>query len=96
MEHEPIGIGPSRCSACGRDDCPANDYQHDSSLAGWRLGLASIGLFLGPVVLAIAGAMCFDKSYGAQCLGALAGLGVGMSGPMLAARLRHRGDREST
>ena len=55
-------------------------------LYGWRLSLAAAGMFLGPVVLAIAGAVCMGGSHGARLLGALVGLGVGMVGSVMAAR----------
>ena len=95
MQHGSAEMNRSRCSACGREECPAKDYQDDSSLYGWRLGLASIGLFLSPILLAIVGAMCFGRSSAAQFVGALAGLSVGLAVPIAAVRLRRRGDGES-
>ena len=65
-------------------------------LHGWRLGLAAAGMFLSPVVLAIAGAMCMGGSHGARLLGALVGLGVGMVCSVMAARSLGRRDTESS
>lgn len=70
----------SRCSVCPVADCPADEGPEEPRLAGWRLGLVSMGLFLGPVVLAIVGAMSFSDSPGAQLVGAIAGLGLGSAG----------------
>lgn len=72
------------CSGCPLGDCPAS--QDESPLSGWRLVLASMGPFLGPPVLAIAGAAWFGGSQGAQLLGALAGLGIGIAAAIVAAR----------
>lgn len=46
-------------------------------LSGWRLALASAGLFLGPIVLATIGAMVYGPDPGQRFVGALAGLGTG-------------------
>lgn len=59
-------------------------------LVGWRLGLASMGLFLGPVVLAILGAMWSGRSHEARFLGAITGLGIGMAGSVAVAKLLRR------
>ena len=46
-----------------------------------------MGLFLVPGVLAILGATCFAESRGGQLFGAVAGLGLGMTGSVIVARL---------
>lgn len=48
-------------------------------MAHGRLAAVSMGLFLGPAVLALAGAFCLAPQREAQWLGAAAGLGVGMA-----------------
>ena len=48
-------------------------------LSGWRLGIASIGLFLTPIALAITGAALFGRSGSTQFLGAIAGLILGVA-----------------
>ena len=67
-------------------------------LSGWRLGLASIGLFLAPIALAIAGAALFERSGGAQLIGAIAGLILGAAASTVVAwfvHSRNRGSRQS-
>jgi len=65
-------------------------------LAGWRLGLASVGLFLGPVILAIAGAASFGDGPGTQFAGAIAGLGLGAACSVGTMRILYRaGERTS-
>ncbi len=84
------GEGSSRCSGCLVPDCPAENGPQGSGLAGWRLGLVSMGLFLGPVVLAIIGAAGFRDNPGGQFAGAIAGLGLGLAGSVGMARILHR------
>jgi len=94
---EPNEGNGSVCSGCLIQDCRAQESQGGLRLSGWRLSLASTGLFLGPCVLAIAGAACFAENRGAQLAGAIAGLGIGMIGSVVAARvLRQAGKAEST
>ena len=74
------------CPGCPSGDCPAGQDRDDSPLSGWRLVLASTVLFLGPSILAIAGAAWFRGKEWAQLCGAIGGLGVGMAVAMLAAK----------
>ena len=60
-------------------------------VAGWRLGLISVGLFLGPVVLAIVGAASLGESPGGQFAGAIGGLGLGLAGSVGVGRMLGRG-----
>ncbi len=85
------GQNPSPCSGCTLDACTAEDRSEPSLFSGWRLGLASTGLFLGPVALAILGAACLSSSPGGQFAGAIAGLSLGLVGSVGLARIRHRG-----
>jgi hypothetical protein len=91
----PEGISPSQCSGCPLKNCPLEDRSAGSPAAGWRLGLVSLGLFLGPVVLAIVGAVSFGGTPGTQLAGAIAGLGLGLAGSLGMARILHR-SREKT
>ncbi len=81
---EPHG---SACHGCAMRECPASaDAEVAGPVSGWRLGLASLGLFVGPVVLAILGAACFRGSQAGQLLGGVAGLVAGMIGSVVIAR----------
>ena len=85
------------CSAC--PGCPTNDLTGDGqrkpSLAGWRLVGVSVGLFLGPLVLAIVGAALSGPGGGWQLFGALVGLAAGMAVSVVAARLLMRPSKEN-
>lgn len=89
-DHEPGELHSSGCSGCSFRDCPAEEVPDGWLLSGWRLALASMGLFLAPGILAIAGAVYYSKSQGAQFLGAIAGLAVGMTGSVVLAKLPRR------
>lgn len=52
-----------------------------------------MGMFLGPCILAIAGAACFGESHAAQLSGAVAGLVAGMIGSVAVAKLLDRGGK---
>lgn len=93
--HRP-GVTCSSCRACG---APAAglaqehpDRVEDSGLRGRRLVLAAFAFFVAPIVLAIIGAFIAGDSDGAQFLGAVAGLAVGMGGSALLAKLVCRPD----
>jgi hypothetical protein len=78
--------GPA-CRGCAMGECPASGEAEEAGpVAGWRLGMASLGLFVGPVVLAILGAACCRGSQAGQLLGGVAGLVVGMIGSVVIAR----------
>jgi len=69
----------SKCSTCPVDGCSAENTADDPPLAGWRFALASSGLFLGPLVLMLIGAVWAAETPAAQLCGALAGLGAGVA-----------------
>jgi len=72
------------------EHCLTGGGNDDWTLSGWGLGWCSVGLFLGPGVLAIAGAVCCGESQGAQFVGATGGLLIGMTGSVVFAKLRGR------
>ena len=86
-------VSCSDCSGRSIQDGPADDDPDSLALSGGPLGLASMGLFVGPGVLAILGAMCFAESPGGQLVGAVAGLGLGMAGSVVLARLLRGANR---
>ena len=87
MGHESTESHCSSCSACPIEDCPTDGGNDPQLLVGWQFGFASMGLFLGPVVLAIIGAAwCFGESSEGRLLGAIAGLMLGMVASMGIAR----------
>jgi len=66
-----------RCAGCSCCSAEAPGPT-EGTIRGPRLVLVSMGLFLGPIVLAIAGAALSPAGESAQLLGALGGLAVGM------------------
>ncbi len=94
----PAAAGRPSCPGCSVAQCPGDGQPQDCPLAGWRLGLVSIGLFLGPIVLAILGALWAGPNPGAQFVGAVVGFGLGLAGSVATAKMvtiLHRG-REKT
>jgi len=90
------GLHRDSCAHCVLEHCPLDCTEEEVRLRGRRLGMAAVGMFLVPVLLAIAGAMSLRGSYPAQLLGGLVGLAVGMlAARMVAARLA-RGSKEDT
>ena len=67
------------CAGCDLRTGTTPDCQDPTALRGWRLVLASSGLFLLPLLLAAAGAAFAGKSEGAQALGGIIGLGLGLT-----------------
>ncbi len=97
QDRETARMNRSRCTGCATEgcavaDCPSDAQTNDSLLVGWRLGVASMGVFLAPVVLAIVGAVCSGRSPDVQLPGTLAGLGLGLAGSMWIARTMRRVD----
>jgi len=58
--------------------------------SGWRMVLASVGLFLGPIALAIVGALLAGATADARAAGALGGLVLGMAISVIVGRLIRR------
>ena len=87
------GASRPRCPGCPVEDCPVDAGAGEPLVAGWRLGLISVGLFLGPVVLAIVGAASLGESPGGQLAGAIGGLGLGLAGSVGAGRMLGRGGK---
>ena len=77
----------SRCSIDGPDHREHGELDRDGRLlSGWRLCAAWIGVGLGPIVLAIAGAASAGESHGVQLAAGLAGLGIGLIGSVVVAQ----------
>lgn len=74
------------CTTCGSSEGCAPPAE-DGPFRGWHLVLISAGLFLGPVGLAIAGAILAGDRPAAQLLGAVTGLLLGMGAAILTAKL---------
>jgi len=85
--HKPRDSDCPGCRGCLVPDHSSDEGQDRALPSGWRLGIVSIGLFLGPCILAIVGAACFGKSHAAQLSGAVTGLLAGMIGSVAVARL---------
>jgi hypothetical protein len=76
----------SGCSGCAAAESAAGPGR-EVPLVGGRFVAASVGFFLGPLVLAVAGAFCSGRDGGRQLLGAIAGLAAGMAVSVVVARL---------
>jgi hypothetical protein len=75
------------CSACSLRECPEQPVSVEGPLTGWTFALASIGLFITPVLLATVGAMLGGANHTGQFLGATGGFVVGMGGTVLCTKL---------
>ena len=65
------------CGACG-DECPtSSEHPASSEYSGGQTSLASLAVFLLPIVLALCGA-AIGSSPSGQAIGAVAGLAVGV------------------
>jgi len=71
-QESPCAVGCSRCRA-GQDGPAA-----PGALAGWRLVLAAVVVFLLPLATAAGGAILVGPVAGWQLAGAMAGLAVGV------------------
>ena len=90
---QPAAECPVRCPHCA-----AADRESEQPLAGpqgWRLVTASIGVFLLPLGLALAGAAGGGETKVGQFVGAVAGLAAGLAGSVLVARLIRRTGKEA-
>jgi hypothetical protein len=85
---------PAACCGCPGKDCRPQDPPAHSLPSGWRLALVSTGLFLCPVVMAIAAASLARRP-AMQFAGAIAGLGLGIAGSVAVGYVLRRG-REKT
>lgn len=88
------GMSRPGCSGCLVSDCRAEAEPDGGPLAGWRLAGVSMGLFLGPILLAVVGTVCFSTGPERQSLGAMSGLVAGIGGSVVVARLMRRVDRK--
>ena len=78
------------CAGCSVADCRSESEPDVGTLSGWRLAAMSMGLFLGPILLALIGAACLASRPESQLLGAMAGLLLGIGGSVTVAKLMHR------
>ena len=78
------------CAGCLVADCRSESKADVGTLSGWRLVVVSMGLFLGPILLALTGAACLASRPESQLLGAMAGLLLGIGGSVAVAKLRVR------
>ena len=89
------GMSRPDCSGCSvaarRGEAGPDDWPFQRR----PLALASIGLFLGPSILALVGAACFSSSPESQLLGATTGLVVGTGGSVGVAKLIRRANRKT-
>jgi len=85
----------SSCDGGCRRCPPAGQGVDPAAPSGWRLAVPAAGLFLGPLVLAVAGAGLAGPSQVGQFLGAVGGLIVGAGAAVTVAKLivRRRGAR---
>ena len=90
------GLRRDSCAHCMLEDCLLDRTQEYVRLRGRRLGIAAVGMFLVPVLLAIIGAMSFGGSHPAQLLGGLGGLALGMLAARTIARRLAPGGKEDT
>jgi len=74
------------CTACGSSG-GCSPPAGDGPFRGWSLVLISAGLFLGPVGLAIVGALLGGDRPTGQLFGAVVGLLLGMGVGIVTARL---------
>lgn len=88
---------PQGCSGCSAecshrvpDPAPLPIESSETPLlTGWRFALVSFGFFLGPLALAILGAVVFRETPLTQLVGAVGGLLVGMLISLCAVRMTH-------
>jgi len=83
-----------RCDGCSVPQCRVAAASDDRLPSGWRLAVTSMGLFLGPIVLALAGAACFPSKVECQLAGAMIGLAAGIGGSIAVAKLMRRFEME--
>ena len=79
-----------QCAGCSVTDCRGESEAYSGTLSGWRLAVASMGLFLGPILAALTGAACFASRPESQLLGAIVGLLLGIGVSVAVAKLMHR------
>jgi hypothetical protein len=79
--------GPSDCNACGRRHGGADASPPSQLMTGWRFVWTSVGVFLVPLALAVAGACWFRNDPARQVAAGLGGLCLGMALAGAAARL---------
>lgn len=84
--HNPTEKSCPGCDGCRADDSAAEDGSLTPPMTGRQFVIASIWFFLGPLALALVGAVCFRQSHEWQFLGSIAGLGIGMAAAAVISR----------
>ncbi len=82
------------CSGCPVGGCKQRSQEAEGVLHGWQFVLASAGVFLTPIVLAIAGAVLLDDSDAMRALGGAAGLLTGLTISISVSRFLHQTKHE--
>ena len=79
--HEAVGnpckVCPGR-SACQQNEKPVEETDNIPVMSPTQFNLYAAGLFLGPILLAIIGAVVFSRNHTTRFLGGLGGFLVGM------------------
>ena len=76
----------SACPHCTGDARDTSDEDNGPVIEGGPFVWSAIGVFLLPLLLALAGALVADSYGGPELVGAACGLGLGMVGSILLAR----------
>ncbi len=84
LEHSSSGLGGAPqepvaggCGSCRTGDCPLSPAVAVPDMRGGRLAWASLAAFIGPLLLAVAGAIGFGPTVEGQLFGAASGLVLG-------------------
>jgi positive regulator of sigma E activity len=101
-KNERPGGCPGECPGCGaseRDEKVGHSHempdQVEGGLTGWKLAAAAVGMFLVPLVAAIAGAVLAGEGNNRKFLGAVIGLAVGVTVAVLVTKVIRKKDKES-
>lgn len=84
LEQSSSGLGgtrqapaPGGCVSCRAADCPLSTAVAAPDFRGGRLAWASLAVFIGPLLLALAGAIGFGPTLEGQLFGVATGLVLG-------------------
>ncbi len=101
-KNEQPGGCPGECPGCGASEQDEKlGHSHDmpdqvgGGLTGWKLAAAAVGMFLLPLLAAIAGAVLAGEGNNQKFLGAVIGLAVGVFVAVLVTKVIRKKDKES-